>query len=191
MRFYVVGGPGSGKTSLANALGAQMHLPLLHLDDRWSGLFARPRPPSWTWPPEAIAAREALVSEYLARDGWVIEGAEPAFLNAFAAASDLIVWCDVPFRVAATRMVRRHLVADLTRNNAYPGYRRLFRFLRQVRKRYLETPGISRDEWAPWTRGQVAAGVERYQAKVLRLSGGPSSRLVRQVTDRLGRMAGA
>lgn len=138
MRIYVVGGPGSGKTSLGLTLSKRLGLPLLQLDEIWVRLFGS----------EGEGAdlkarhefRKSLVAEYVARDAWVIEGAEPPFLDVFAEISDLIVWCDVPFTVAASRMIRRHVIADLRRKNRYPGYRRLYGFLRSVRRRYSAKP---------------------------------------------------
>jgi len=184
MRIYIAGGPGSGKSTLAVALSERLHAPVLHLDDYWSEIFERPRPASWTWSPTAVRFRDALVADHLARDSWIIEGAEPPFLTAFARASDLIVWCDVPFPVAAGRIIRRHVLADLARVNAYRGYGRLYGFLRSVRRRYGEAPEPPPDEWTAWTRAHVALGAARFSAKVIRLGGGASGSTVQSVLDR-------
>jgi len=102
----------------------------------------------------------------------VVEGAEPPFLDPLAEASDLIVWCDVPFATAALRMVRRHVVADLRGQNGYPGYRRLFTFMRSVRRRYGATGENTEEPWTTWTRAQVATGAARYERKLLHLVAG-------------------
>jgi len=167
MRIYIVGGPGSGKTSLGLSLSRRLGLPLLQLDEMWGQLFARD-------PDGGIAEatrefRKGLVAGYVARASWVIEGAEPPFLDAFAEVSDLIVWCDVPFIVAASRMIRRHVIADLRGNNRYPGYGRLYGFLRSVHGRYAEEPDLLDGPWTTWTRARVAAGAERHQRKVVRI----------------------
>lgn len=185
MRMYVIGGPGSGKTSLAVALGERLSVPVVHLDDHWSELFERPRPSGWTWSPASASLRDVLVADWLARDAWIVEGAEPPFLGAFAQAADLIIWCDVPFSVAASRIVSRHILADLKGDNAYSGYRRLYGFLRSVRRRYAEPPKAPLEEWAPWTRAQVAEGVARYPAKVIRVRGGASRSVLDAVLERV------
>jgi adenylate kinase family enzyme len=185
MRLYMVGGPGSGKTSLAVALGDRLSVPVVHLDDHWSDLFERPRPPGWMWSPTTVKLRDVLVADWLARDAWIVEGAEPPFLAAFAQAADLIIWCDVPFRVAASRIIRRHILADLIRDNVYPGYRRLYGFLRSVRRRYAEPPRAAFEEWAAWTRAQVAEGVARYAAKLIRVRGGTSASVLAAVLERV------
>ena len=43
MRIYVVGGPGSGKTTLAVALSRDLGIPLLQLDDVWVRSYERER----------------------------------------------------------------------------------------------------------------------------------------------------
>lgn len=180
VRIYVVGGPGSGKTTLAASLGQRLGLAVLRLDEHldWRGLpgGVRLERNAAGHPSEAmLAARRALLDHHLARPGWIVEGAEPVFIDAVAEASDLIVWCDPAFVTAAIRIVRRHLRADLAGTNAFPGYRRLYRFLRSVRQRYREAP---EDVGEQWTRTAVARAVERHGAKVIRLTGGsPASDL--------------
>ncbi|HYV21153.1 MAG TPA: hypothetical protein VEN31_00710 [Candidatus Bathyarchaeia archaeon] len=182
MRIYIVGGPGSGKTSMGLSLSRRLGLPLLQLDEMWVRLFG-------TDADGGVAAatrefRKSLVADYVSRRAWVIEGAEPPFLDAFADVSDLIVWCDVPFIVAASRMIRRHVIADLRRNNRYPGYPRLYGFLRSVRGRYVATPQPADGPWTKWTRAQVAGGVGRYEHKVVRIGIGSAERSLATIVRR-------
>jgi hypothetical protein len=185
-RIYIVGGPGSGKTTLAEALGRRFDLSVLRMDEHldWRGLpgVARLERDVAGHPSDAmLAARQVLLDDHLAHSGWIVEGAEPVFIETVAEASDLIVWCDPPFATAAFRIVRRHLRADLTGTNAYPGYRRLYRFLRSVRERY---GSASADVGEQWTRAAVARATLRHRPKVLRITGG-SPRNLRAVLDRL------
>ena len=186
-RIYIVGGPGSGKTTLAESLGRRLQLSVLRLDEHldWRG------PPGGTrlerdaagHASEAmLAARRALIADHLAREGWIVEGAEPVFIDPVAEASDLIVWCDPPFAIAALRIVRRHLRADLAGTNAFPGYRRLYRFLRSVRQRYADAP---EDVGEQWTRAALARAAARHRVKVMRLAGGSPARNLALVVARL------
>lgn len=186
-QIYIVGGPGSGKTTLAESLGRHFQLPVLRLDAHldWRGLpdGVRLEREDAGHPSDAmLAARNALLVEHLAREGWIVEGAEPVFIDPVADASDLIVWCDPPFAVAALRIVRRHIRADLARTNAFPGYRRLYRFLRSVRQRYGNGP---KDVGEQWTRAAVANGVDRHRDKLIRITGGSQARNLRDVVDRV------
>jgi len=186
-RIYIVGGPGSGKTTLAQTLGDRLGVAVLRLDEHldWRGLpgGARLERDAAGHPSEAmLAARQTLLDRHLAGPGWIVEGAEPVFIEAVAEASELIVWCDPPFVTAALRIVRRHVRADLARTNAFPGYRRLYRFLRSVRQRYGDAP---EDVGEQWTRAAVARATSRHRPKVLRLTGGSLARNVRAVLDRL------
>jgi len=186
-RIYLVGGPGSGKTTLAESLGRHLQLPVLRLDEHldWRGLpgGARLERDSAGHPSDAmLASRTALLVDHLAREGWIVEGAEPVFIDFVAAASDLVVWCDLPFAMAALRIVRRHVRADLAGTNAFSGYRRLYRFLRSVRQRYSETPP---DAGEQWTRAALRAAIAPHSAKALRLVGGSPARNLAEVLDRL------
>jgi adenylate kinase family enzyme len=181
VRLYIIGGPGSGKSSLAEALSVRTGTAALHLDDYWDRLFARDETGSPT--DDAVALREQLIGEQLQRDAWIVEGAEPPFVDALAAASDLIVWCDVPFKVAAFRMIRRHVIADLSRSNRFPGYRRLWLFLRSVRRRYDAPVDPQVPEWTKWTRARVQQAAQPYGHKLIRSRGGNNRREVRAVTQ--------
>jgi adenylate kinase family enzyme len=186
-RIYIVGGPGSGKTTLAESLGRHFELPVLRLDEHldWRGLSGgvRLERDAAGHPSEAmLAARRGLIAEHLARDGWIVEGAEPVFIDSVAEASELIVWCDPPFALAALRIVRRHVRADLAGTNQYRGYWRLYRFLRSVWRRHGDAPG---DVGEQWTRAALAEAVGRYGGKVVRVTGGSPARNLDDVLERL------
>ena len=174
MRVYVVGGPGSGKTALAETLGARLGVAVVRLDDLWSEVYARDA--SGEIAESARRFRRELVARLVAESDWVVEGAEPPFLDALAEVSDVVVWCDIPFGLAAFRMVRRHVVAELRRDNRFPGYRRLYRFIRSVRRRYRAPIDLSDEPWTKWTHAAVAAAIARYERKAIRLTSGSLSR---------------
>jgi thymidylate kinase len=189
-RVYVLGGGGSGKTTLARRLGARLRCPVMHLDDTFffPGLGDLPEHARRTM-------REARLRELAAREAWVMEGNFPGWLEELAARSDLIVWLDVPFAVAAWRIAKRHVLADLRGRNPHPGYRNLWRFLRRQRAyytlgeaEYRRQVAANPDRWsgARYCRADVSVSAPCHGDRVLRLSHGSPAAAERVVLARLG-----
>lgn len=97
--MVVVGGPGSGKSSVAAQLARVLGVAPIELDGLWWG-------PDWK-----PAGREQLrddVRDVLAIDSWIVDGnyvddvADLVWRRA-----DVVVWLDLPRRVAVRRAVRR------------------------------------------------------------------------------------
>ncbi|HVG48064.1 MAG TPA: AAA family ATPase [Rubellimicrobium sp.] len=105
-RVLIVGQPGSGKSSLARALGARTDLPVTHLDlFHWA--------PGWTErPPEE---RLRLTLNAAAREAWIIEGNYFATWEARALRADLLIWLDRSVGLRLWRVTRR-LVLSLGRS---------------------------------------------------------------------------
>jgi adenylate kinase family enzyme len=107
-RVVVVGGPGSGKSSVAAQIARALGVTKVELDDLWWG-------PKWT--PAGRDQLRSSVNEVLAAGHWVIEG---NYFDEVAdlvwPRADLIVWLDVPRRVgvrrALLRSVRRIVLAE-------------------------------------------------------------------------------
>ncbi|HEX2185227.1 MAG TPA: hypothetical protein VHN78_06960 [Chloroflexota bacterium] len=196
VRIYVLGGGGSGKTTLARRLGARLACPVYHLDDV---LFPR----GWHTLSQAErqAMREAEIRRLAALPSWILEGCYPGWIEEFAAAADLIVWLDVPFWRAAWRIVKRHVLADLRRNNRHPGYRNLWRFLQGQRRYHTRSEAEYRrrldeaagERWgdALHCRRHVAVQFSRLGHKMLRVTGGGPAQITRRVEARLEDVRGA
>jgi hypothetical protein len=109
------------------------------------------------------------VQRIAAQPGWITEGmflrwTEELFLHAVA-----IVWLDLTFRVAAWRILLRHVKAELGRDNRHPGWSNLARIFRNVRRYYTPTaigPGAPHDD-AVVTRHATVMAVKPYRLKVL------------------------
>ncbi|MGH2367465.1 MAG: hypothetical protein ACRDI2_04640, partial [Chloroflexota bacterium] len=125
----------------------------------------------------------------------------PSWVEEIAEGADLIVWLDVPFRTAAWRIVKRHVLADLRGNNRHRGYRKLFRFLRGVRdwygrpdteyRRSLAGIAGTRDtRWhdAAYCRAHVASCLAPHGQKLLHLTRGSQVDVRRMVTEHLRRL---
>src|SRR5262245_12427418 len=96
-RIHVVGGPGSGKTYVADLLGPHFSVPVCHLDYEWidrerTGLL-----------PEDLSGKLAnmssLVEEIAMRPAWVSEGAFLGWAEPLLQSADIVIWMRVPWHV--------------------------------------------------------------------------------------------
>ncbi len=100
-RILIVGGQGSGKTTLARAIAADTGWPLHELD-----LVARVG--GGTGPERPADVRDADVAAIAADGAWVAEGVHLGWTTPLLERAELIVWLDhVRGRAASVRMVRR------------------------------------------------------------------------------------
>lgn len=155
--MHIVGGSGSGKTTLSRRVANRLGVTAYDLD-----LIAYE---GGAGPERSLDARLADVQRILAQSGWVTEGIYLSWTEELLCRADAIVWLDVPFRMAAWRIVKRHIMADLRGNNRHPGWRRLFRFLRITRTYYYD----QRDDDDEFSRERTARRLAPHAHKVIRL----------------------
>lgn len=95
-RIHITGNAGSGKTTLAAQLGAQLDLPVFSLD-----------PIVWQtgWKKSAPEWRAEKEAELIARPAWIIEGVS----SRVRAAADTMIFLDVPRTVSYVRCIKRNL----------------------------------------------------------------------------------
>lgn len=147
-----MGGPGSGKTTLARRVAALLGTAVHEMD--WVG-----------W--ERDTGRERTVPEKLERvraicgqAAWVTEGTMLGWTDPLLRSADLAVWLDVPWPVAVWRMLLRHIRAERAGGNPHPGWRRLFRFIWYTRHYYLDLhpgPPVPPNGEGRATRARTAA----------------------------------
>jgi len=127
-RIHIIGGPGSGKTTLAHRLSSTLAIPAHDLDmiGYASGAGAR----------RLLPDRLADVAAIARREGWITEGIFLWWMEELLRRADVIVWLDIPWRIAAWRIVARHARASLAGTNWHKGLRRLWRILRHARRYY-------------------------------------------------------
>lgn len=135
-RVAVLGCAGSGKTTLARALGERLAIPVIHVDSVY-----------WRGSDHRFGARWPTIHEELiAREAWVIDGMKPGVLAERLARADTAVFLDLPRRSCYRGLVERRLAL---RGRAHPELgaydhvdrkllRWIWRFPREVRPLVLE-----------------------------------------------------
>ncbi|HEX5505296.1 MAG TPA: hypothetical protein VFW96_21945 [Thermomicrobiales bacterium] len=158
-RVHVIGGPGSGKTTLARRLGDALGVPTCDLD-AVAYPAHRKRPGG---------ERRAEAERIAAGEGWVTEGIYLGWVEPLLERADAIVWLDVPWRVAAWRIATRHLAASLAGTNEHAGWRRLAAFLAEARRYYAgrRVPAGPEDDGS-LSRAATDLALGPYRAKVVR-----------------------
>jgi len=97
-RVMVVGGPGSGKSTFARALGARTGLPVFHMDlIHWL--------PGWVERPHDTKSH--MTEEVHARDLWIFEGGHSATYPQRIARADTLIWLDLPLALRLWRVLKR------------------------------------------------------------------------------------
>lgn len=164
-RVFVIGCSGSGKTTIARRISDRFDVPLHELDflawDRESDGSLLPR-----------EERIKIANSISDSDGWVAEGIYLGWTGALMERADLIVWTDVRMTVALWRIFWRHIKAELRRNNRFPGWRRLFRFMRLVADQYRDRSDVFQPPDVPISPANIEQAVAPFNYKLMRGSGG-------------------
>ena len=127
-RIHIIGGAGSGKTTLARAIGGARTLPAYDLDAiaYEDGAGAK----------RSLDARLADVRRIVGQPSWVTEGIFLWWTDELLRNADVIIWLDLPWRIGARRIVLRHLRTSIAGTNRHRGIRNLIRFLRATQRYY-------------------------------------------------------
>lgn len=133
---------GSGKTTLARWYGETFHVPAYDLDLM---VYDSGR--------EQTSSEIAeWLNEIRRLDGWVTEGAYTEdWLNGLLADASAIVWLDLPPLTCEFRILKRHIVAEIARNNPHQGWRKLIRFLSYTRRTAAHQRSAQQRVLAPYT----------------------------------------
>lgn len=109
-RIHLIGGPGSGKSSVAGALSRRLGVPAYDLDDlfwasRASGYGVR----------AAAEERDRRLAAIVAQDGWVIEGVYYGWLGPSFDRADLVIELSPSVWIRHWRVIRRFVLRRLRR----------------------------------------------------------------------------
>jgi len=97
-RILILGGTGSGKTTLARELAAALHVPHVELDSLYFG-------PEFSTAPLPLLRERTSVA--IAGDRWVTDGNKRAVRDLVWPRADTIVWLDYPLGVRLWRLAKR------------------------------------------------------------------------------------
>ncbi|MEV1143487.1 hypothetical protein [Micromonospora sp. NPDC049799] len=107
-RVLIVGGPGSGKTTVARTVAARLRLPHHDLDRlAYDPPAAQAEAPFWRWERVRDDLRRERAAALAATEDWVAEGLYAGWTAALRDAADVIFWLDLPTPVTMWRVVRR------------------------------------------------------------------------------------
>ena len=106
-KVAVIGGTGSGKSTVSRQLAERLGVPHIELD----ALFWKP---GWVMP--SAEEFRPLVADALESEGWVVDGNYGARLGTLVLdQADLVVWLDMPFWTKFRRLLRRTIRRIRTR----------------------------------------------------------------------------
>lgn len=111
-RISIIGGSGTGKTTLANNLGKELHLPIYHLDSL--NYFAN-------WEERDKQERDKIIQSKIAEDKWIIDGTYRSTLEQRLKASDLVIYLDYSSIAQIKGVMTRWLKSGGKEKSEIPG----------------------------------------------------------------------
>ena len=162
-RIHVVGGPGAGKSTLARHLASRLGIKPHKLDD----IAFDPQ----TGAARPLCARIRDINSVAAKSAWVAEGVYLGWTDQLLALADLIVWLDVPIRVALLRKIPHHLKRSLTAGYPHAGMHNQLAHTLFIWKYYMNSSGeaaASPNDDRLVTRAATARALEPPKDKVVR-----------------------
>ncbi|WP_220200215.1 hypothetical protein [Ktedonospora formicarum] len=109
IKIHIIGGSSSGKTTLAESLSSRFAVPHYELD--------KISQKNGTQMAESLNDAFSIAEQ----PGWVTEGSYIIWTDPLLYQADYIVLLEIPWPVAASRMIRRHISKSLRGINPYPG----------------------------------------------------------------------
>ncbi|MEF2290937.1 MULTISPECIES: DNA topology modulation protein FlaR [Virgibacillus] len=111
-RIHIIGSVGSGKTTLAKALSASLHIPYYELDN-----VVRKRSDSGDIK-RTVSERDTYLKRVIHLDRWIIEGVHHTWVSPCFQHADLILFLDTNYSVRRFRIIKRFILQKLGREKA-------------------------------------------------------------------------
>ena len=99
-RICIVGGSGTGKTTLSNALSKKYNIPVTHID----GIHHLKN-----WQTRDKLERDKIILDIVKKDKWIIDGTYKDTLKERFEAADLIIWLDYSTFAQLKGITKRYL----------------------------------------------------------------------------------
>ena len=97
-KISIIGGSGTGKTTLAENLGKKLNLPVCHID----GIHHLPN-----WQIRDKDERDKIILEKIKKEKWIIDGTYRSTLSERLKNSDLVIYLDFSSIAQAKGVLRR------------------------------------------------------------------------------------
>lgn len=99
-RICIVGGSGTGKTTLSNALSKKYNIPVTHID----GIHHLKN-----WQKRDKTERDKIILDIVKKDKWIIDGTYKDTLKERFESADLIIWLDYSTFAQLKGIIKRYL----------------------------------------------------------------------------------
>ena len=99
-KISIIGGPGSGKTTLSNILSKEYNLPVTHID----GIHHLK-----DWQIRDKSERDKIILDIVSKDKWIIDGTYKDTLKQRLENSDFIIWLDYSTFTQLKGVIKRYL----------------------------------------------------------------------------------
>jgi uridine kinase len=111
-KIHILGGAGSGKTTIAKRLSVRLSIPHYDLDD----IYWNPAKEKYIKQPACL--RDQQLAQAVEENAWIIEGVYWTWTAIVFDASDIIIFLDVPLWLRQARVIKRYF-----RNKINNGWR--------------------------------------------------------------------